>query len=111
MQKFKSEFPYRQEIIKKIEGSFQPERIFLFGSYARGDFNESSDLDLLLEFADFDDKRKLTVEIRKALADLPMPKDILILKSSEIESYKNKNWSVYANALKEGKLLYERKNA
>jgi predicted nucleotidyltransferase len=111
MQNFESEFPFRQEIIKRIEKPFQPERIFLFGSYARGNSTESSDLDLMVEFKDFDDKRKLIIEIRKALADLPIPKDILILKSSEIESYKNKNWSVYCNAIKEGKLLYERKIA
>ncbi|MCZ8239867.1 MAG: nucleotidyltransferase domain-containing protein [Leptospiraceae bacterium] len=109
MQSFVSNFPYKNEIINKIEITFQPERIYLFGSYARGEFNESSDLDILVEFADFKDKRKLAVEIRKALSDIPLPKDILIIKSSEIESYKEKNWSVYSNALKEGKLLYERK--
>jgi uncharacterized protein len=109
MQNLISTFPYEKEIINKIEKFFQPEKIYLFGSYARGDSNESSDLDILVEFADYKDKRKLAVEIRKALSDLPLPKDILIIKSSEIESYKEKNWSVYSNALKEGKLLYERK--
>lgn len=111
MQKLISPFPYQNEVINKIEKFFQPEKIYLFGSYARGDSNESSDLDILVEFADYEDKRKLAVEIRKALSDLPIPKDILIIKSSEIDSYKEKNWSVYSNALKEGKLLYERKTS
>ena len=37
-------------IVKIITGVCMPEMIILFGSYARGDFNEKSDIDILVDF-------------------------------------------------------------
>ncbi|MFP4250904.1 MAG: nucleotidyltransferase domain-containing protein, partial [Armatimonadota bacterium] len=37
-----------QEIIQKIVEGYDPEKIIVFGSYARGDWTEDSDLDLLV---------------------------------------------------------------
>ena len=35
------------EIVRKIAEAIQPDKIILFGSYARGDYNEDSDLDFI----------------------------------------------------------------
>ena len=35
-------------IVEKLVREIQPEKIILFGSYARGDFDRDSDLDLFL---------------------------------------------------------------
>ncbi|MGJ3254624.1 MAG: nucleotidyltransferase domain-containing protein [Elainellaceae cyanobacterium] len=37
-----------QEIANKVAECFSPEKIILFGSYARGDVHDNSDLDLLV---------------------------------------------------------------
>ena len=37
-----------QEVIRKIVESYDPEQIIVFGSYARGDWTDGSDLDLLV---------------------------------------------------------------
>jgi len=42
--------------------------------------------------------------------DIPCAKDILVATNEEMENYKNKNWSIYSQALKEGKVIYDRIN-
>ena len=37
-----------QEITNRIVAAFDPERVILFGSYARGDFMYDSDIDIVL---------------------------------------------------------------
>lgn len=37
-------------VVQKIVQEVQPEKIILFGSYARGDFGRDSDLDLLSQW-------------------------------------------------------------
>ena len=56
---------------ERIVRDFDPLRIILFGSHARGDPDKQSDIDLLVVFAELTDKRKTAVDIRVvALADL-----------------------------------------
>ncbi|MBK8396920.1 MAG: nucleotidyltransferase domain-containing protein [Leptospiraceae bacterium] len=100
---------YLNEMHAIIVQKFSPERIYIFGSFARGEATNDSDLDLLLEFKEIPNKRNLTIQIRKALADIPCAKDILVATPEEMENYKDKNWSIYSQAQKEGKVIYDRK--
>ena len=59
---------------ERIVRDFNPVQILLFGSYARGDAHPQSDVDLLVVFSEYADKRKTAVDIRRALADLPVGK-------------------------------------
>ncbi|MCB1188838.1 MAG: nucleotidyltransferase domain-containing protein [Leptospiraceae bacterium] len=100
----------KEEAIKRIISTFEPERIFIFGSYAKGTANEDSDLDILIEFKEVEHKRKLAIQIRKLFYDFPIAKDILVISQDEESKYKQKKWSIYYHALKEGKLVYERES-
>ena len=40
----------QKDIIKRIVGKFNPKYIGIFGSYARNESGENSDLDILVEF-------------------------------------------------------------
>lgn len=40
----------QKELIKEASQKFHPKLIGIFGSYARGEQNESSDLDILIDF-------------------------------------------------------------
>jgi len=42
------------EIVDRIAARFSPERIILFGSHARGDAREGSDLDVMVFFREVD---------------------------------------------------------
>ena len=97
------------EIVReRIVGAFQPLRLILFGSRARRDARPDSDLDLLVVFESVADKRRLAVEIRRALSDLPLAKDIIVTTPEEIARRGNLVGSILRPALREGRVVFER---
>ncbi len=90
----------------RIVQGFDPLQIILFGSQARGDADQQSDIDLLVIFAEGTDKRKTAVDIRVALADLPVAKDIVVSTPEELERHRTRIGSVLRFAQREGKVLY-----
>ena len=95
-------------MVARIVDQFQPLRVILFGSYARGDANVNSDVDLLVVLPDTTDKRQSAIAIRRALADFPVPKDIVVTTPEEIARRGNLIGTLLRPALREGKVLYER---
>ena len=95
-------------MVDRIVGRFQPSRVVLFGSYARGTAIESSDVDLLVVMGDVQDKRRTAVDIRRSLGDLPISKDIVVTTPDEIVSRGDVVGSVLHAALREGVTVYER---
>ncbi len=96
------------EMVERIVERFHPLRIILFGSYARAQARWDSDVDLLVVLSEVQDKRRVTVEIRRALADLPVAKDIIVTTPDEIERRGDLVGTVLRPTLREGRVLYER---
>ena len=95
-----------------IVEAMQPEKVYLFGSYAYGVPNEDSDLDILIEVQKSDlpkVKRNLEVwnEIDKH-KQLHFPKDIFVFTTDEMNDWKDLKNSFINNALYQSKTLYER---
>ena len=101
-----------QNIVEDIIKETGAEKIILFGSYARGEENENSDLDLLIiEKEPFNrerSRRKEIKKIREALSKYRIPKDILVYDKNEFENWKDSINHIIAQSVKEGKVLYER---
>jgi len=95
-------------ITEQIVRNFQPLRIVLFGSHARGDADPESDVDLLVVLPEAADKRKAAVEIRRTLTALPVSKDIVVTTPEEIARRGDLVGTVLRPALREGKVLYDR---
>ncbi len=95
-------------MVDRIVGRFQPSRVVLFGSQARGVADEWSDVDLLVVMGDVPDKRRAAVEIRRSLGDLPVSKDIVVTTPEEIRRRGHVVGTVLHAALREGRVLYER---
>ena len=91
---------------ERIIRDFDPLQIVLFGSHARGDTHSHSDVDLLVVFSELDNKRKTAVDIRVALADLPVAKDILVSTPEELKRHRTRIGSVLRYAQREGRVLY-----
>lgn len=98
------------EVVERIVERFDPLRVILFGSLARGEMGYDSDIDLLVVFehVEWENKRKLTVEVLRALSDLPVPKDVVVTDVDEIARRGDLVGTVLRPALREGKVLYER---
>jgi predicted nucleotidyltransferase len=92
---------------ERIVRDFDPLQIILFGSQARGDAHAHSDVDLLVVFSELVDKRKTAVDIRRALSDLPVSKDILVATPEELARQRNQVGSVLRYAQQEGRVLYD----
>ncbi|SEG36577.1 nucleotidyltransferase family protein [Algoriphagus boritolerans] len=71
----------QKNIIKKTIQKFQPTLIGIFGSYARGEQNESSDLDILIDFDKTINLLEL-IGLEQELTDLlGLKVDLITLKS------------------------------
>ena len=95
-------------IVNRIVERFDPEQMILFGSYARGSANPDSDVDLLVVMKNVKSKRAKQVEMRCALHDIRIPKDIIVVTESELERYRNIVGTIVRPALREGKSMYVR---
>ena len=102
-----SQPPYLLEAVERIARQFDPLRIILFGSWARGQARPDSDLDLLVVLPRVDDKRQAAIRIGNALSDLPVSKDIVVTTPEEIAARGDVIGQVLRPALREGKVVYE----
>lgn len=96
------------DAVERIVRGFNPLRIILFGSWARGEARADSDLDLLVVLPQVGDKRQATVEILRALNGLPLSKDVVVTTPEEIAARGAAIGQVLRPALQEGKVVYER---
>lgn len=96
------------EIVNRLVREFDPLKIILFGSHARGEANMHSDLDLLVVLRSVSPKRREVVEMRRALGDLPVSKDVIVTTPEEIDRRGDLVGTVLRPALREGRVLYER---
>lgn len=96
-------------IVEKIVREVQPEKIILFGSYARGDFSKASDLDLFVVVDDLrESNRAIRRKIDEALYGRRFAVDLLVRKKKEIEwNFKAKN-PFYNDIFEKGKVLYDK---
>lgn len=95
--------------IRKIYGSHL-RQVILYGSYARGDFNSESDVDImiLLDLSDIDIK-KYRHSLSDMTFDFNMDHDIDIKPIAKSEAHYNKwvaNYPFYANINREGVKIY-----
>ena len=97
-----------RKMVRRLVERFDPEQIILFGSYARGTARPDSDIDLLVIMPVTGSKRAKQVEMRVALRDFDVPKDVIVASPDEVMRRRNIVGTVIRPALREGKVLYVR---
>jgi predicted nucleotidyltransferase len=95
-------------MVKRLVERFDPDQIILFGSHARGTAGPDSDVDLLVVMPVQGSKRAKQIEMRLALHDIAVPKDIILATPEEIARQQNVVGTLIQPALREGKVLYVR---
>ena len=96
------------EMVRRIVERFDPEQVILFGSHARGTARSDSDVDLLVVMSVAGSKREKQIELRCALHDIYVAKDIVVATPEEVERRRNIVGTIIRIALREGKVLYDR---
>ena len=101
-------------MVDRLTSKFNPLKIVLFGSRARGDAKASSDIDVLVVLPDFpfSEKRNKRVAVRRVLQDVfdvALEFDVLVSTPQEIERIGHVPGWLLHEALQEGKVLHERR--
>jgi uncharacterized protein len=99
-----------QRLIKalaRLTALLTPERIYLFGSQARGDASTDSDYDLLIVVRESRLPRyRREQEAFRALCGLGISTDVIVFTRDEFERGKQVVTSLPATVEREGRLLY-----
>lgn len=96
------------QAIECLVREFDPLRIILFGSHARGTASPDSDIDLLVVVPSMGDKRELGVAMLRSLRGIRHPIDVIPTDPQEIARRGNMPGDILRGALLEGKVVYER---
>jgi predicted nucleotidyltransferase len=95
------------EIVKRLVAEFQPERIYLFGSRARGDAGPDSDYDLLMVLGQLSEPAyRLAQRAHSLLWGLGTAADILVWPRQAFDQRLHLRASLPATVAREGVLLY-----
>ena len=87
----------------------KPSRVFVFGSWARGNATPESDLDLAVLLPD--DRKEEIAALRKQIlrhfSDIRMSIDLLLETEDDLATFGSLAGTVYFDIANEGKLVYE----
>lgn len=96
-----------QQVVDSIVDKFKPEKIILFGSYAWGDPQENSDVDLLVIKDDPKKNiREMAIELEKILFDRTIPLDLIVYKPYQVKEMLDHNDQFISKILNQGQVLY-----
>jgi predicted nucleotidyltransferase len=99
--------PILAEVVRRLQQLYRPEKIYLFGSTARGESGPDSDYDLMVVVPD-----STPVSLRdsgrayKAIWRLGVATDVLVWTHSDFEDRLQLKASLPSTIGREGKLLY-----
>jgi len=85
-----------------------PEQIILFGSYARGDNNEKSDIDLLIIKKDLKNEREVNNKLYMAFFEnkINIPIDLISVDYDKYNENNGKIGYIYKTIKEQGKIIY-----
>ena len=95
--------------VARIVESYNPEKIFLFGSYALGNPTADSDLDFMIIKQTNLLPQERDAKVLRSLFGLKLPIDLLVYTPEEISQLIARKQPFVTRILQEGILLYEKK--
>jgi uncharacterized protein len=96
-----------ERLTRLLREAAQPSRIILFGSHARGDASEDSDVDILVVERNPVDRGAEMVRLNRLLRTLDLSVDLLVVSADKFDYWRDTPGNVYYEAALEGKVLYE----
>ena len=94
-------------IIERLVEAYRPDRIYLFGSKARGDYGPDSDFDLMVIVPQTTEPGyRLAQQAHSLLWDIGTAADVMVWSQYAFESRLHLKASLPATIVREGRLLY-----
>ena len=90
---------------RRLAAAAPDSQVILFGSHARGEADPHSDVDFLVVEPDVDDEAEESVRLRRALRDLRLPTDIIVVSRRYAEDWADVHGSVVHAAFSQGRVL------
>jgi predicted nucleotidyltransferase len=100
--------PFIDKIVSMIVSLVSPDQIILFGSYARGDNTEKSDIDLLIIKKNLKNGREMNNILYRAFFEnkIGIPVDLISVDYNKYMELNTVAGYIYKTIKKEGKILY-----
>jgi predicted nucleotidyltransferase len=95
-----------QEVVERLRRAAPDATIILFGSHARGDAREGSDLDILVVEPVVESTFDESVRLDRQMRGLCILTDIIVVSSDIYEEWADEPGTVIYEAAKQGRLLY-----
>jgi predicted nucleotidyltransferase len=95
-------------IIDKVVAHYNPDKIVLFGSYAKGNPHDDSDLDLLIIKDTSLSRHARGRDVKGLFYGSMVPIDFVFCTNQEVEDSKHAIFSFVDRVLAMGKVLYEK---
>ena len=96
-----------QQAVARLVAAANPSKVILFGSYARGDATEDSDLDLMVIEPEVVNQFDEMVRLRNAMGDMPVGVDLLVYSDREASRRSLVPGTLLYWAFKEGRVMYD----
>jgi predicted nucleotidyltransferase len=96
-----------KKVVELLKTSTPLSKIILFGSYARGDATENSDIDIMIIKPTVIDRAADMVALSRMLSPLRLPVEILIVSEAIFNEWSSTPGNIYYEVLCEGQLLYD----
>lgn len=97
--------PWLAQAVEKLETTLHPEKVILFGSWARGTATRRSDIDLFVVWnCDLSPLQRIDTVLR-LLADAPYPVEAVVYTSDELAQRCDRPF--IRQLLREGEILHE----
>jgi len=103
------EIPFIDQIVNIIVSTVAPDKIILFGSYARGDGKKNSDIDILILKKGLKNERDITNRLYMDLFNqkISTPVDLIAMDYDKYYKLNNDIGYIYKTIKQEGKVIYE----
>jgi predicted nucleotidyltransferase len=108
-EKMKQEFTTEllEDIVAHLKDAIHPSTIYLFGSYASGQANEDSDIDLLVVVPDTQESlQDITARGRRSLWEINFPFDLIVCTKFQFDRFRDVKNSIMNEAFYFGRVIY-----
>jgi len=96
-----------QAAVERLVAVARPTKIILFGSQARGDADDRSDVDLLVVKSHVANRYEELIELDRSLAGILLPVDIVLISEAEFRERMAQPGTLERAAEREGRVLYD----